>query len=147
MMMKTLAVCALGALILSTASGAFGQSLSNAGTIRGSILDPSGAVIVGATVQIQNPISHFVRAVATDGQGKFEFDNIPLNNYHVSAVATGFLSTEQDVDVRSPIPLEVKFSLKIGTSSESVNVVAAGDLVETDSSSRVMDGGPMCRCL
>ena len=68
----------------------------------------------------------------TDGQGKFEFDNIPYNNYHASAVAQGFQSFEQDLDVRSPIALELKVSLKLGMSNESVNVVAAGDLVESD---------------
>jgi hypothetical protein len=50
-------------------------------------------------------------------------------------VAPGFASAEQDVEVRSPIAFELKFSLKIGTSTESVTVVAAGDLVETDSTS------------
>src|SRR6202167_4171257 len=103
----------------------------SAGTIRGSVLDPSGAAIKGATVQIQNPVSHYSQSTQTDNQGNFVFANIPYNPYHVSSVATGFQSGEQDVDVRSPIPVEVKISLQIGTSTESVNVVAAGDLVET----------------
>jgi hypothetical protein len=127
---KTAALLVLG---LSACLGnCFGQSLSNSGTVRGSVLDPSGAAIVGAAVQIQNPVSHFVRTMVTDGQGKFEFDNIPYNNYHASAVAQGFQSFEQDLDVRSPIALELKVSLKLGMSNESVNVVAAGDLVESD---------------
>lgn len=127
---KTAALLVLG---LSACLGnCFGHSLSNSGTVRGSVLDPSGAAIVGAAVQIQNPVSHFVRTMVTDGQGKFEFDNIPYNNYHASAVAQGFQSFEQDLDVRSPIALELKVSLKLGMSNESVNVVAAGDLVESD---------------
>jgi hypothetical protein len=52
----------------------------------------------------------------------------PINPYHVSAVAPGFESAEQDVYVRSPIALDLKFSLKIGTSTESVTVAAAADL-------------------
>jgi hypothetical protein len=105
----------------------------NAGTIRGSVLDPSGAAIKGATVQIQNPVSRYSQSTQTDGQGSFTFANIPYNPYHLSVVSSGFQSSEQDVDVRSPIPVDVKLTLKIGTSSESVTVVAAGDLVETDS--------------
>src|ERR1017187_5099588 len=105
----------------------------SAGTIRGSVLDPSGAAIKGATVQIQNPVSRYNQSTQTDGQGNFVFANIPYNPYHVSAVAPGFESTEQDVDVRSPIAVELKLNLKLGTSSASVTVWAAADLVENDS--------------
>src|ERR1700722_18431245 len=105
--------------LIPTTSPLWAQS---AGTIRGSVLDPSGAVIKGATVEIQNPVSRYDRSVQTDAQGNFEFDNIPYNPYHVSAVASGFQSAEQDADVRSAIPLEVRFSLKVGTSTESVTV-------------------------
>ncbi|MGD0049339.1 MAG: carboxypeptidase regulatory-like domain-containing protein [Bryobacteraceae bacterium] len=114
----------------------YGQSSSgSSGTLRGSVLDPSGAAIKSATVEIQNPVAHYRRSTLTDSQGRFEFDNIPYNNYHASAVAAGFRSIEQDVDVRSPIPVELKVSLTIGTSTESVTVTAAADLVENDPTS------------
>ena len=64
----------------------------NAGTIRGSVLDPSGAAIKGATVEIQNPVSRYTQSTQTDGQGNFEFDNVPFNNYHMRADAAGFQS-------------------------------------------------------
>jgi hypothetical protein len=126
-MIKTvLLFCAVALL------AALPMKAQSAGTIRGSVLDPSGAAVKGATVQIQNPVSHYSQSTQTDSQGNFVFANIPYNNYHVSAVAPGFESGEQDADVRSSIALDVKISLKIGTSTETVNVVAAGDLVETD---------------
>ena len=55
-----------------------------------SVLDPSGAAIAGATVEIQNPVSHYKQTAQTDDQGNFEFDNVPYNNYHLSANASGF---------------------------------------------------------
>jgi hypothetical protein len=114
----------------------YGQSTSaNSGTIRGSVTDPSGAAIPNAVVQIQNPVSHYDKTVNTSAQGGFEFDNVPYNNYHLSATAAGFQGTEQDVNVRSPLPVEVKVELKIGVANESVTVTSAGDLVETDSTS------------
>jgi hypothetical protein len=128
----SLSLAALCLLLLSFPRPSPGQS---AGTIRGSVVDPSGAVIKGATVEIQNPVSRYDKSVQTDAQGNFEFDNIPYNPYHVSAVASGFQSAEQDADVRSAITLEVRFSLKVGTSTESVTVTTAGDLVETDPNS------------
>jgi len=120
--------CAVLALICSVA--VHGQSGS--GTIKGTVLDPSGAAVKGATVGIQNPVSGYQRNTKTDGQGAFVFDNIPNNNYHLTAKASGFQNGEQDVDVRSGVPVEAKVSLKIGTSTESVTVVASGDLVEND---------------
>src|SRR5580700_7430625 len=103
------------AIICSALS--YAQTTSaNSGTVRGAVLDPSGAAIKGATVQIQNPVSHYNQTVQTDSQGKFEFDNIPFNNYHASALMAGFETAEQDLEVRSPLPIEVKFSLKIGVS-------------------------------
>src|SRR5487761_2006633 len=91
------------------------SSGGNAGTVRGSVLDPSGAAIMGATVQIENPVSHYNQTTKTDNQGNFAFPNIPYNNYHLSATASGFQNGGQDVDVRSPLPLDVKIGLTIGT--------------------------------
>jgi hypothetical protein len=122
-------------LLLACAAGSYAQSTSaNSGTIRGSVLDPSGAAIKGAAVEIQNPISGYNRSAQTDTQGNFEFDNIPFNPYHASVVAPGFQTGSQDVDVRSPVPVAVKFNLKIGTSTSSVTVTDSGDLLETDPS-------------
>ena len=109
------------------------QSGGNAGTIRGTVLDPSGAVIAGAAVTIQNPVSHYARAAQTDSQGKFELGNIPFNNYHASITAAGFASAAQDVDVRSPVAVDLKITLAVGQETQSVTVEAAADLLEGDS--------------
>ena len=113
---------------------AFAQSGGTSGTVRGSVADPSGAVVRGASVEIQNPVSHYSHTAKSDAQGNFEFLNVPFNNYHLTAAFPGFQTAEQDADVRSPLPVEVKFSLAIGASTESLTVTTAGDLVETDPS-------------
>jgi hypothetical protein len=120
-------------LCLSCAVFGYAQSISaGSGALRGSVQDQSGAAIPGATVEIQNPVSHYSRSAQTDALGNFEFDNIPYNNYHASAISSGFEGSEQDLNVRSPIPVELKFTLKIGTAKTSVTVTSAGDLVETE---------------
>jgi hypothetical protein len=120
-------------LVCGCGANGYAQSSSgNAGTVRGTVLDPSGGAIVGATVAIVNPVSQYNRSVKSDTQGKFEFDNIPYNNYHCTVVAGGFQSGEHDTDVRSPIPLDIRFTLKIGASNTSVTVTESGDLIETD---------------
>src|ERR1700733_13711593 len=121
-----LGLCSLVAANAQSSSG-------NAGTVRGSVLDPSGAAVPGATVEIQNPVSHYMQSAQTDDMGNFELKNVPYNNYHLSATAAGFQSATQDVDVRSPIPVPMKISLSIGTAVSSVTVQEAGDLIETDS--------------
>jgi hypothetical protein len=116
--------------------GILAQSTSaNSGTVRGSVLDPSGAAIPGAKVEIQNPVSHYDKSTVTNAQGGFEMDNVPFNYYHLGASAKGFQGAEQDVNVRSALPVEVKVTVKIGAANESVMVTGAGDLVENDPAS------------
>ena len=105
---------------------------TGSGSIRGSVIDPSGAAINGATVEIQNPVSRYDRSTTTDTQGHFEFNNVPFNNYHSSVTVAAFQTAEQDVDLRSPVPIDLKFTMKIGTASSEVTVTTAGDLIETD---------------
>src|SRR3984957_1712105 len=121
------------ALCLASPVATFAQSSSaNAGTVRGAVLDPSGAAIAGASVEIQNPVSRYNKTVRTDAQGNFEFDNVPFNNYHLSASAKGFQGGEQDVNVRSPLAVEAKISMTIGTATTSLTVTSGTDLVEAD---------------
>ena len=122
-------------LCLASPVATYAQSSGgNAGTVRGSVLDPSGAAIMGATVQIENPVSHYNQTTKTDNQGNFAFPNIPYNNYHLSATASGFQNGGQDVDVRSPLPLDLKIGLMIGTATQTIEVTAeAADLLENDS--------------
>jgi hypothetical protein len=126
----------LAALLLLIGSLVSAQTISSgSGAVRGSVVDPSGAIIKGATVTIANPVSQYNRTSQTDAQGNFEFDNIPFNNYHASASAPNFQTGHQDLNIRSSVPVEMKLTLKLGAASESVTVSeTGGDLVETDPS-------------
>jgi hypothetical protein len=129
-------VLALAALFLLIGSFLSAQTISSgSGVVRGSVVDPSGGVIKGATVSIANPVSQYNRTTQTDAQGNFEFDNVPFNNYHASASAPNFQTTHQDLNIRSSVPVDMKMTLKLGAASESVTVSeTGGDLVETDPS-------------
>src|SRR5439155_19625820 len=109
------------------------QSLGAAGTIQGKIADSTGAVIPGATVEIKNPVTGFDRTTTTDSSGLFVFRNVPENAYHLAVTAKGFEVAQQDVDVRTAVPIDLTIALKVATSSEAVEVHAeAGDLLEKD---------------
>ena len=131
--MKRFATKILLPLGLSLAGAFSCLAQINSGTVNGSVLDPSGATIAGAVVTIQNPVSHYNRSSVSDSQGKFEFANVPYNNYHLTAAATGFQAATEDIDVRSAVPLELKISLALGQETQSVTVEAGADLIETTS--------------
>jgi len=123
---------AIFAVIFSTAI-VWAQSGGNSGSISGTVLDPDGAVIPNATVEIHNPISQFARSTTTNASGYFTIPNVPFNPYHMTVTATGFAQSAQDVDVRSTVPQNVKVTLKVSTSTTSVTVTSeAGDLIEND---------------
>jgi hypothetical protein len=111
----------------------YAQSSSNSGSINGTVLDPTGAVVPNATVEIHNPVSHFDRSTTADKSGNFSLPNIPFNPYHMTVTATGFASNAQDVDIRSIVPVSLKINLHVSGSSTTVTVEAGGDLVENDS--------------
>lgn len=114
------------------ASLAFAQSAGNSTSVTGTVLDPTGAVVPNATVEIHNPISGFERTATTDESGRFTISNVPFNPYHVVARSAGFAVYSQDVDVRSVVPVNLDISLKLA-SSETVTVESDGvDLLEKD---------------
>jgi len=69
------------------------QAQSNSGSINGTVTDPSGAVIPGATVSIQNPVSAYSRTTTTDTTGHFHFPNLPFNPYHLTVTKGGFAAS------------------------------------------------------
>jgi hypothetical protein len=113
------------------AIGAHAQS-GNAGAIRGTVTDPTGAVIPGASVHLANSVSGLDRTEISDAQGQFVFTNIPFNPYRVSVAANGFSPMSENFEIRSVVGTTLKLVLKIATADTTVTVEASGDLVETD---------------
>ena len=109
------------------------QSGGSSGSISGTVLDPDGAVVPNATVEIHNPVSHYGRSTTTDKSGNFSLANVPFNPYHMTVAAAGFGNNSQDVEVRSVVPLSVNVKLQVSGSTTSVTVEAgAADLLEND---------------
>lgn len=108
------------------------SAVAAAQSITGTVVDPTGYVVVNATVEIHNPVSRYDRTTMTDTSGRFNFPNVPFNPYHLSVAAPGFAPYAQDVEIRSNVPLEVRIQLEVAKATAAVNVEAAGDLVETD---------------
>src|ERR1700676_2980496 len=60
------------------------QGLGGAGTVQGTVKDPTGGVMQAVEVTIRNAVSGFTRTTTTDAAGKYAFSNLPPNPYHLS---------------------------------------------------------------
>ena len=125
-----LAITAAALFMVGSSGSAYAQATS--GTINGTVLDPSGAVVAKAGVTIHNPVSGLDRSTSTDSKGNFSFPNIPYNPYHLTVSAAGFAQNAQDVEIRSAVPVTVRVELAVAGSSSTVTVEAGADLVEND---------------
>ena len=124
---------AMVAVVLALSVGtAVAQSGGSSGSINGTVLDPTGAVVANAIVEIHQAVSGYDRTATTDSKGTFNFPNVPFNPYHMTVTAAGFAQYAQDVETRSTVPVNVKVNLEVAGSSDTVTVESAGDLVEND---------------
>jgi hypothetical protein len=110
------------------------QGVGNSASISGTVLDPVGAVVPKATVEIHNVVSGLDRSTTTDTAGNFSFVNVPYNPYHLTVNLAGFAPYSQDVEVRSSVTVSLKINLTLAGQVSNVTVEAAGgDLIETES--------------
>ena len=77
------------------ATGLFAQSSGSAGTISGTVTDPSGAVIANATVTLANPISGFSRTATTDTSGAYTIAKSDACNHHQNPLHVGGAGVNQ----------------------------------------------------
>ena len=117
------------------ASSAQSQGLGGAGTVQGTVKDPTGGVMQAVQVRISNPVTGFARTATTDAAGTYVFNNLPPNPYHITVDAEGFQTLERDVDVRTGVPITLDLTLALAGTTAAVEVVGhAGDLLERDPS-------------
>ena len=124
------------ALILLCGS-AFGQGQGNT-AIRGSIKDPAGAAVPGATVVLTNPETGFKRDTTSNDNGQFEFGGLQPGVYSVEVEAKGFkksVLTQVSALVSKPTDLEVAMEIGDLTQTVSIQVGASETLVNTQDGS------------
>jgi outer membrane receptor protein involved in Fe transport len=104
--------------------------------ISGTVLDPTGAAIPGASITVRNIGTAFTRTVISDDQGRYVAPELPIGEYEVQASLAGFQTV-----VRRGISLTVgsrpvvDLQLPIGQAAETVSVTGEISQVETTSSS------------
>ncbi|MBZ5669109.1 MAG: carboxypeptidase regulatory-like domain-containing protein [Acidobacteriia bacterium] len=121
----------LMAVIFAAADSLWGQTT---GTIRGTVKDPSGAVVPGARVTAVLAEAYASRSMATTTDGEYAFPALPVGRYAVVVQAEGFREFRQlDVEVRIGHVVVVNADLQLGTLAQVVTALASAPLIETTS--------------
>jgi hypothetical protein len=106
------------------------------GTIVGTVTDPSGARISDAVVVLTNRDTGEPIHLTTNSEGDYNAKLVKIGNYSVSATKQGFEKTvQQSVDVAVNQSVRVDLVLKLGSTSDTVEVTGAAPLLQTESSS------------
>jgi hypothetical protein len=127
----------LGALFLLLAIG-FAKPLwaqKDAGTIVGTVRDPSGAVVQGAKVAIEDVDRGVQMTISTNEQGEYVASPLHIGSYKVTVEKAGFKKAVSEVvqlDVQGRIAINI--ALQVGQQTEEVLVTGAAPLLETETS-------------
>lgn len=102
------------------------------GSLRGVVLDSSGAAISEATVTITSVESGETRQMKTDVGGNFSFSLLRIGTYEVKVEATGFRAFLTQADVLTGQVASIRFDMEVGLVSETVTVFGAVTPLDTE---------------
>lgn len=123
MILLVLVCTLLLAAPLAHAQSSFGQ-------ISGTITDPSGASLAGATITITATNTQVMRTVKSDNNGNYIATNLPIAVYSISVAQTGFRTAQQaDVTITADAKVTSNFVLELGKATEVIQV--EGGAIET----------------
>jgi hypothetical protein len=120
--------------LLIVGSGACFAQSTNAGDIRGSVTDSSGALIPGVKITVVNVETGVTKDFITNQSGLYDTDSIVAGQYTITFAKDGFERL-----IRGPITLDVGFTtvngqLQVGASTQEVTVTADVALLQTETS-------------
>src|SRR5271157_4598608 len=125
-------------LVLLSTALLVGQTFR--GTILGSVTDPSGAFVAGATVKVRNLATGLERTTVTSGDGSYTVSELPIGTYSVTVTQTGFqTAVTNNVEVNVATDRRVDTQLKTGQVTQTVEV-SGGDLAQIETQSNELGG-------
>ncbi len=111
--------------------GAWTQSIVS-GEINGTVTDPSGAVVPGASVTLKSNDTGATQTATTNGTGAYRFPFLKPGSYTVSINQSGFQKVVQTVQVSVGQSTRSDLRLSVGQSSQTVEVTAQTPIIQTD---------------
>jgi hypothetical protein len=99
--------------------------------MRGTVTDPSGAVVPGAGVTATQSDTHVIRTMTTNESGDYEFPALPVGRYTLVVKAVGFkIARHEAIDVRLGHVSAIDVKLELGPVAQVVTAEAAAPLIE-----------------
>lgn len=126
---------AIAVLTLTLGTGTLFAQTSR-GTVTGSVIDPTGAVIANSEVTLLQKGTDVVRHTTTNGAGVYRFDSVLLGDYSLSAKAPGFNELKADIKVNAETVTGYDFKLTVG-SSESIVVESNAVQLQSEDAVRI----------
>ena len=121
--------------LLWAAGNLCAQSLT--ATLVGTVMDPAGAVVTAAKVEIRNTATNEVRRVESDHKGEFIKPNLPPGSYEVSISKEGFQTLRQKgLELQLDQQARMEFRLELGSISQTVEVTASVPLLNTENATK-----------
>jgi hypothetical protein len=118
-------------LLIVASAVCFGQAAAINGQIVGTVADPSGAAVAGASVRARNVGTGFTQTVTTSEGGLYRFNVLPLGDYEVKVEAPGFASVRRTgIALNAGATATIDFALSLSSVSSEVVVSAAAPVVD-----------------
>src|SRR5919106_914424 len=124
LVLLTVGLCALPAF----------SQVASTGSLSGTVTDPKGAVVAGATVTVKNAATNQEFSTQTNNNGAYSITTLSSGVYTATIAAAGFKQaavTDIKIDVAKASTINVE--LEIGSANETVTVVGGGELLQTQS--------------
>jgi Carboxypeptidase regulatory-like domain len=134
-MLKSMAPVLVPVAFLAFSTSAFAQATAS---IAGTVVDASGAVLPGVTVEASSPaLIEKQRAVVTDGTGQYRIEQLRGGTYTVTFTLTGFSTVRREgVELSGSFSATVNAEMKLGSVEETITVTGDSPVVDIQSSQR-----------
>ncbi len=124
------AVFAIG-IFLICASSAFAQGGSSAAQLNGTVTDPSGGSVAGATITLRNTDTNTSYTATSNDRGAYFVANLPPGNYELKASFTGFANyTQTDIVLTVGQAATINVALQVAAQGERVVVTTEVQMIE-----------------
>ena len=124
----------LSILLVLPSSKLGAAQVRTTGQLSGTVTDPSGAVVAGATIGLSQGSTGFHQAVTANESGEYVFPVVQLGTYQLRASSKGFRdAVYENIVVDAARTTDLRVQLKVGESSETVRVSAETEVLETTS--------------
>ncbi|MCU1294697.1 MAG: hypothetical protein JWP08_3547 [Bryobacterales bacterium] len=118
-------------IVIALATMCLGQTFTS--SITGTVADPSGAAVSGASVQLRNIGNNAVSEATSSEGGTYQFNNLNPGTYEITVTAQGFKTyVKSNLILQAQLAASVNIPLELGNTQQKVEVTGTSVLVDTE---------------